>query len=124
MLGYSLSISELKAQPTRRLHRAIEDTADRREIPEIIRDELQGQNVAYIHIVTPWWSMGPLIELVEDHHANGATMLHRSGYPFLFTVRGRDLIDTIVNVDGSRHGDLLHVLKPEIMYLAEAWDQS
>lgn len=51
-------------------------------------------------------------------------MLYRGGYPFLFTARGRDIIDSIVNVDGSRHADLLEVLRPERMYLIEAWDQS
>ena len=124
MLGFSLTISELKVQPTRRLHRIIEDTADHREIPGIIRDELQGQQVTYIEKITPWWCVGKLVELVEDHYANGATMLYRGGYPFLFTVRGRDIIDSIVNVEGSRHTDLIYVLQPETMYLLEAWDQS
>jgi len=124
MIGFSLKISELKMQPTRGLHRIIEDTADYRDIPEIIRDELQGQQVTYISEVTPWWSVSRLVELVENHQANGATMFCRSGYPFLFTVRGRDIIGSIVNVDGSRHHDLIHVLQPETMYLFEAWDQS
>jgi len=124
MLGFSLTISELKAQPTRRLHRIIEDAADHREIPGIIRYELQGQQVSYIEKITPWWCAGKLIELVEDHRINGAIMLYRGGYPFLFTVRGRDIIDSIVNVEGSRHTDLVHVLQPETMYLLEAWDQS
>lgn len=124
MLGFSLKISELKAQPTRKLHRTIEDETDRRAIPGIIRDELEGQQVSYIDLVTPWWCAGRLLELVEDHRANGATMLYRGGYPFLFTVRGRDIIDSIVNVDGSRHHDLIHVIQPEAMYLVEAWDQS
>jgi len=124
MLGFSLKISELKTQLTRKLHRTIEDETDRRSIPGIIRDELEGKQVSYIDKITPWWCTGRLLELVEDHRANGATMLYRGGYPFLFTVRGRDIIDSIVNVDGSRHHDLIHVIQPEVMYLVEAWDQS
>lgn len=124
-LGYSLSISELKDSISRNL---IAEAREKQKKPghaaECIRDALQGKRVSYSSSVTPWWSVNRLIEAIENRRADGTLIHHGGGYPFLFTARGRTIIEEIAEVEGSRHEELAEDLDPDELYFVEAWDLS
>lgn len=121
MIGYSMKISELKCSLSRKIltraRRSLDDST-----PDALREQLQGEQVSYISVVTPWWTPAALLKVTEER--SGGTVLIDSGYPFLLIVSGRTIIEEIAEVEGSRHEDLKELLDPETLYLVEAWDQS
>ncbi len=122
MIGYSLTISELKAPLSRNL------LADARELDypqgsELLRFSLQGDFLVRYDPVVPWWSVGKLVDKIEERLIEGI-LLHGGAYPYLFTAKGRDIAEEIGEVDGSRHGELEDMLDPDRFYFCEAWDLS
>lgn len=122
MIGYSLTISELKAPLSRNLLAELRETSAKK-LAERIREKLQGEFLVRYDPVVPWWSVGKLTEKIEERLIEGI-MLHGGAYPYLFTAKGRDIIEEICEVDGSRHGELGDMLEPARFYLCEAWDLS
>lgn len=123
MIGYSLRINELKGRISRRL---IADVRyrDYPEDTKLLRAELQGEPISHSESVTPWWSVGRLIEAVETGTKLDGTLVYGGGYPFLFTALGRHIISEISDAEGSQHGELRDLIDPQRIYFIEAWDLS
>lgn len=121
MVGYNLRISELKRQPK---WRCIGD-ALRLSYPDSFKrliEGFQGKTVSYSDFVTPWLSVG---DLIDDVAATGdGALLHGGGYPYLLTARGDAIISQIAEAEGSNHSELKELLKPRTLYFVEAWDLS
>lgn len=129
MIGFNLNISELRGE-------ALTDEliAEAQELPygrntDLLRDALRGERIFYTGNLRPWGEMLNLLRAVEENRSLGR-ILDGSGYPYLFTAQGRDIISEIA--DAARDfptekdpvRELNGKLDPEALYLLEAWDQS
>ena len=123
MIGFSLKVSELKQQLSRKIIREARRLEDS-ESTDYLRSTLAGGAVSYSSDVAPWWCPGNLREVVEERGDGGAIVLHSGGYPLLLIAPGSTIIEEIAEVEGSRQEELKAVLNPETLYLVEAWDQS
>ena len=122
MLGYSLKVSELKEQLSRRITREARGLRGSGSA-DYLRSALEGKTQSYSSQATPWWCPTSLRDSVEDR-GGGGSVIHGSGYPLLLIARGSTIISEVVDVEGSRHGELRALLDPRKLYLVEAWDQS
>lgn len=129
MIGFNLNISELQSE-------ALTDEliATAQELPygrntNLLRNTLRGERIFYTGSLRPWGEMLDLLRSVEEKKSLGR-ILGGSGYPYLFTAQGRDIINKIA--DAARDlptekdpvRELNGKLDPETFYLLEAWDLS
>lgn len=116
MLGFSVTISELKAQPTTEL---IEDakTGDWQNTIENLDYSFRGEGVAYIP--NTWDVPFPVEEDSLPVSADNERMIYAGGYPTIFTALGSKLISGF-----EKHSEQLTLVKPDTLYLVTVWDLS
>lgn len=116
MIGFSVTISELKAQPTTEL---IEDAkvGNWQDIIERFDSSFRGETVAYIP--NTWDVPFPVEEDSLPVSADNERMIYAGGYPTIFTALGSKLTSGF-----EKHSEQLTLVKPDTLYLVTVWDLS
>ena len=116
MLGFSVTISELKVQPTTEL---IEDAkeGDWQETIERLDCSFRGETIGYIP--NTWNVPFPIKEDSLPVSAENERMIYAGGYPTIFTAMGSRLISGL-----QKDSEQLTAVDPDTLYLVTVWDLS
>jgi len=122
MIGFSLSVNELKGSVTEELIAKTRNAGYRKGL-KYLKDELRGNRIFHAERLSPWSSLPELIKYLES--GNGSCqLLYNGGYPYLLIAQGKDIIHHIADAPGSQQTELRELLDGEAFYLLEAWDLS
>lgn len=120
MIGFTLTISELKELPTEELMDEARAMVER-ECAEFLLRSLQGAQVFRHGGVLNWRELGALLRGLGSRR-NGEQALLEHGYPTLLIARGDSLLLRLARPRTELHSELLRTLDHGTLYLVECWD--